>query len=131
MGKKSYGGALAAVAVLGAIGVVTKTVVDAIKQPSMPVADLSDLDEDETAERTPAPEPIPEPVPQPAPEPEPEPVPESQCTAIVPVAMQKQAEPEPKEPPQKPAFRRPDFSYDPMQDFVVTIGDENENNEAD
>lgn len=103
MGKKSYGGALAAVAVLGAIGVVTKTVVDAIKQPSMPVADLSDLDEDETAERTPAPEPIPEPVPQPA----------------------------PKEPPQKPAFRRPDFSYDPMQDFVVTIGDENENNEAD
>lgn len=117
MGKKTYGGALAAVAVLGAIGAVTKTIVDSIKQPSMPVVNLADLDDDETTEQTPSPEPVPEP----------------QDTAIVPVTIQKQAEPVPKEkePSQKPAFKRPDFSYDPMQDFVVTIGDKNEDNEAD
>lgn len=81
----------------------------------------------ETSAKAPPTAPSDSPAPAKAPETEP------QSTAIVPVAAQKQAEPAPqaKAPNKKPTFKKPNFNDDPMQDFVLTINDEDENGQKD
>lgn len=87
----------------------------------------SDPQSAETSAKAPPTAPSDSPAPAKAPETEP------QSTAIVPVAAQKQAEPAPqaKAPNKKLTFKKPNFNDDPMQDFVLTINDEDENGQKD